>query len=223
MTKVISHEILRNSLLFKDTSDEVLTEVVKHCRFMELSAGETLFEQDSPSDAFYILEDGQIHVVRNYEGGNNVILATEGPYYVIGELSLLANMPRTGTVVAVSDCDLVMLSREDIQAVCKAHADVSLDALTHLGQRLYRLNLTVRESALGDIAARLGSVILLISDNKAGSVAEEVSTARLARATAINVDYVKQILKQWESKNILTYDGRHLTIHDIEAIRNLAG
>jgi CRP/FNR family transcriptional regulator len=223
MLLTINADTLRNSFLFKDVDQSILEQVAKHCQAMELHAGETLFEQDSVSDALYFLESGQIHVVRHYPEGYEVVIATEVPYYVIGELSLLANQPRTGSVVAVGDCDLIKLSRASILEICEKIPEISLKATSHLGKRLYRLNLRVRESAIGNIAARIASVLLLLAENQDTNDFSSVAVTRLARATAINPDAVERLLKQWSDYEIISQNGQKITIHNLETLRNLAG
>ena len=214
-------ESLRSSLLFKDVKSAVLEHAATFCRMMELRAGDTLFEQESPSDALYILESGQVHVIRRYPEGDEVILATESPYYVIGELSMLAAQPRTGTVVAVSDCELIMLSRDALLDVCDRTPDIAVKALTHLGQRLYGLNLRVRESAIGNIAARVASVLLIASMNDDGQI--DAPVTRLARATATDADRVERMLRDWAKDGVITFDSGQVTVRDTDALRALAG
>ena len=222
MTMTINPKTLRNSFLFKDVDAEVLQEVAKHCQHMELSAGDTLFEQNTAPDAMYFLEEGQIHVVRHYSDGAEVILATEVPYYVIGELSLLANQPRTGSVVAVGDCDLIKLSRDAIMQIFHQIPQVAVPALNHMGNRLYKLNLSVRENAVGNVSARVASVLLLLSDDQSGLINHPTPVIRIARATALRADVVDEMLNDWASKGVITIDDKHITINDIGQLRNLA-
>lgn len=223
MPLVIDQTVLRNSMLFQGASDEVLNAVSHFCQPMELLAGETLFEQDSPSDAMYFLEDGQVHIIRHYPDGYQVILATEAPYYVIGELSMLANLPRTGSVVAVSDCDLIKFERSAILQLFNEYPSVAAHATTYLGQRLYTLNLKVRESGIGNVKARVASALLLMARNQPGQIEGDVSITRLARTTAIDADIVDHLLADWCTDNLIAVQDRQITIHDIEAIQNLAG
>jgi CRP-like cAMP-binding protein len=216
-------DYLRHALLFKDAPTSALESAATFCEMQELNAGETLFQQDSPSDAMYILLSGQVHVVRRYADNYEVILATEGPYYVIGELSMLATLPRTGSVVAVSDCELLKLSRTALLAICEKMPQLAVQTLTHMGQRLYRLNLKVRESAIGNVSARLASLLMLMAGNESGSLAKPVYISRLARATAMDAFVVEEILRQWAMQGVITYENNQLTIHNLEKIQALAG
>lgn len=224
MSTVIELDILRNSLLFKNISHDVLKAVAEKAEPYTLNAGETLFEQDDPSDALYFLVDGQIHVIRTYPDGYDVILATENPFYVIGELSMLADEPRTGKVVAVTDSDLIKVHREDIVTLCNANPEIAMAALDHLGGRLYQLNLRVRESAIGNVGARLASALLMLSGGENGTISNaETTITRLARTTAMDPDIVENLLKQWDMNGTITRDGRAIKLLDVEALRNIAG
>jgi CRP/FNR family transcriptional regulator, cyclic AMP receptor protein len=222
MATTYNVSVLRNSFLFKEADESVLKAVNQHCEVMELDAGETLFEQDTAPDNMYFLIDGQIHIVRHYPEGYDVTIATEVPFYVIGELSMLANQPRTGSVVAVGDCDLIRLSRKAVLEICETYPEVAVRALSHLGTRLYRLNLWVRESAVSNVSARIASVLLLMAGNQ-NTTLNDVSITRLGRATAIDADVVERLLRQWAEYGVITIDNQQITIQQIEALRTFAG
>lgn len=223
MPAIIDQTVLHHSMLFEGVGADILAAVSRYCHPMEIFAGETLFEQDSPSDAMYFLEDGQVHVIRHYPDGYEVILATEAPYYVIGELSMLANLPRTGGVVAVSDCDLIKIERDAIFQLCEQFPAIAINAMTYFGQRLYSLNLRVRESGIGNVGARVASALLMLSRNQGGLIDGDISIARLARTTAIDADIVDHLLADWVREELIAVNGRQITIKDIESIHNLAG
>lgn len=214
---------LRNYMMFHGLDDESLSELAKHCQYIELQAGKTLFEQNEASDALYMLEDGQIHVIRQYDDGEQVILATEGPYYVIGDLSMLIDSPRTGAVVAVSDCTLIRLSREAFDDICSRVPGISANSVKYLAKRLYRLNLQVREHAIGNVAARVASLLMLLSSKEEGAQTTALRISRVARAAATDADKVERILQEWGEAGYISYDGRQITIHDRDKLRDLAG
>jgi CRP/FNR family cyclic AMP-dependent transcriptional regulator len=214
---------LRDADMFKHLSDEVLQALAQHCHVMELQAGATLFEQNSPGDAMYLLETGQVHIVRQEADGEQVILATEGPYYMIGDLSMLVGHPRTGSVVAVSDCTLIVLSKVGFDSVCAQTSELAVKVLAHVAQRLYRTTLQLREHAIGNVPARVATLLVLLSGGKNGPVNAHIRVSRMARATATNADTVERLLNDWTRQGIIEYDARRITVNDIEALRDIAG
>jgi CRP-like cAMP-binding protein len=219
----IDYKKLRDASLFKGISDDVLIELARHCHLVELNAGDTLFHQDDVADALYILEAGQIHITRKYPTGEEVVLATENPFYVVGEVSMLAGRPRSGSVVAVSDCTLIGLDRATFMDVCGRHPEVSLYMLKYMGNRLYRLNLLVRENSIGNIEGRIASLVLLLSGGKDGAIPMDVLSHRVERAAAVDADTVKKTFREWVKQGYITMTGRKITVTDVAAIHNLAG
>ena len=214
---------LRDAEMFKNLSDDVLQALAQHCHVMELQAGATLFEQNSPGDAMYLLQTGQVHILRQEPDGEQLILATEGPYYVVGDLSMMVGQPRTGSVIAVSDCTLIALTRAGFDNVCAQSPELAVKALAHMTQRLYRTTLQLRAHAIGNIPARVATLLVLLSGGHNGPVNAHIRVSRMARATATSADTVERLLNDWERQGIIDYDARRITVNDIEALRDIAG
>lgn len=66
----------------------------------QLDAGETLFRQGDPGDRVYIVDEGELVVVREHADGSEAPLATVGPGDVFGEMGPFFGLPRTATVRA---------------------------------------------------------------------------------------------------------------------------
>src|SRR5207249_8655098 len=75
-----------------------------------------LFEDD-PGDALYVVVTGQVKVVLIGEDGREVILSVlhEGQFF--GEMALIDDEPRSAHVIAMLDSNLLVLRREDFQAI----------------------------------------------------------------------------------------------------------
>jgi CRP/FNR family transcriptional regulator len=118
---------------------------------------------------------------------------------------------------------LIALPREGFNQVCESHPELAVAVMNYLGMRLYRMNLLVREFAISNEAARVASVLLLVSGDQDGAVSSEVRIRRVARAAATDADVVDRLLKSWVDEGYITFDGRRLTIHDIAMIQKIAG
>ena len=70
-----------------------------------LAAGNTLFRQGDPSDLIYVVEPGQVDVIRDTPDGE-LLLATLGPGDHLGEMGPLFGLPRSASVRARSDATL---------------------------------------------------------------------------------------------------------------------
>ncbi len=79
-----------------------------------LAAGELLFAQDDPSDCAYVVEAGLLEIIAK-TGKGEVVLARLGPGEVVGEMGLLADLRRSATARAATDCELLVISAEQLR------------------------------------------------------------------------------------------------------------
>ncbi len=71
-------------------------------------AGEVVLREGEASDRFYVIESGLVEVTQN-----GAVLRRESAGDFFGEIGLLRDVPRTATITAVEDTQLVALERDD--------------------------------------------------------------------------------------------------------------
>jgi EmrB/QacA subfamily drug resistance transporter len=107
------------------TRDE-LVEAAGRAEVRYFQAGETVLRQGDRADTFYVISSGEVRVSRQSATGETVELRTLGPGQYFGEIGLLANLPRTATVTAVTVVEILALNRAtftDLVARSEAMAD----------------------------------------------------------------------------------------------------
>ena len=104
---------------------------------MSVPCGTVLFRTGDPGDACYFVERGSL-TVTNLPGGD--VLATLHDGSFVGELALLLGEPRSATVTAATDADLLELRREDMERLTATHNDLSLAIMRELGRRIVHTN-----------------------------------------------------------------------------------
>jgi MFS family permease len=79
-------------------------------------AGEVVIRAGDVGDHFYIVGDGELDI----DAGGRHTTAHRADYF--GEIALLRDVPRTATVVATADSELLGLQRDDFLAAVTGHA-----------------------------------------------------------------------------------------------------
>jgi putative ABC transport system ATP-binding protein len=77
---------------------------------VELAAGTSLFEQGDPSDVIYVIDEGEIDIVRVLADGGEQHLARLGPGHYCGELGPLMGFPRSASARAATDVRLTVMA-----------------------------------------------------------------------------------------------------------------
>ncbi|HVY50892.1 MAG TPA: cyclic nucleotide-binding domain-containing protein [Devosia sp.] len=95
-----------------------------------IAPGMALIEQGGKTGQLYVLKQGQLEVVR--DGRHVSTIKTPGA--VVGEMSVLLDMPQTATVRAVTEVDYFVI--DDALEVLHAHPDWLLQIARLLAQRV---------------------------------------------------------------------------------------
>jgi MFS family permease len=98
---------------------------------VRVSQGEEVIRQGEPGDRFYIIDRGEVEV---FEDG--LFARRERPGDFFGEIALIRDVPRTATVRAVTEVELLALDREPFIAAVSGHAPSAEAADAVIGRRL---------------------------------------------------------------------------------------
>jgi predicted MFS family arabinose efflux permease len=121
---------LRRLPLFAPLPPQTLERLARSLEPVHLAAGAVLFNAGDEGDRFYVIDSGELAV--ELATGTK----TEGPGRWVGEIALLRDVPRTATVRAVTDADLLALDRDEFLAAVTGHAPAHAAANEIVGERL---------------------------------------------------------------------------------------
>jgi putative ABC transport system ATP-binding protein len=74
---------------------------------VRLEAGEVLFEQGTMGDLIYVVNEGELEIIRELASGGEELLKTVIPGEYFGETGPVFHMPRSATVRARTDAEVV--------------------------------------------------------------------------------------------------------------------
>ncbi|HEX9665805.1 MAG TPA: FAD-dependent oxidoreductase [Thermodesulfobacteriota bacterium] len=85
--------------------------------------GDCIFMQGDPGTNFYVIESGEVEVIRNgEEGKSRSILAVLGPGDFFGEMALIDNHPRNATIRARTAVEVLVMGRNVFQQISSTMA-----------------------------------------------------------------------------------------------------
>jgi MFS family permease len=124
-------ELLRALPLFAPLPPPTLEYLAGRLVRKHVGAGETILTQGERGDAFFVIADGTVEV-EPVEGAARRL----GPGESFGEIALLRDVPRTATVVATTDVELLELAGEEFVAAVSGNAEALRAADAIVGARL---------------------------------------------------------------------------------------
>jgi EAL domain-containing protein (putative c-di-GMP-specific phosphodiesterase class I) len=76
-------------------------------------AGTIIMRQGEDGNAAYMIENGKVEILIHGGDGKEQRVGTRGKGAMIGEMALVDNAPRTATIRALEDCELLEITKED--------------------------------------------------------------------------------------------------------------
>jgi small-conductance mechanosensitive channel/CRP-like cAMP-binding protein len=120
-------------------SDEQLRELAGGLETQVFAPGERICRQGEAGETFYIIKDGQVEVsMQNGQGGTTPI-RTIGVGDFFGEMSLLTGDPRSATVTALQETEVLVMDKEDMRHLLAANGQLAEHISQVLAQRQQQL------------------------------------------------------------------------------------
>ena len=112
------------SPLFKDFSVDELVAVIQGLKLLSFEPGSIILTEGDPGDSMYMLTSGTVKALKKDPAGRQTGLGQleEGSFF--GEVSILTGKPRTATIVALTQCELLELDRPTLTSIVQQHPHV---------------------------------------------------------------------------------------------------
>ena len=146
--------------IFSGISTRALDALDAATSWVLLAGGTTLFAQGDEPDALYVLVRGTLHVLVHQSGGEVQSIEYLGAGALVGDLGVLLGEPRSATLRAVRDAELLRVPRDTFMRLLETEPALGAAVSRLLGQRLKRTTKQPR------VRPRVRTVALLPVDRR---------------------------------------------------------
>ena len=130
-------EAARDDFVFlPDRSKEDWARLLDHSEMLRFRTGDLIIRAGEEDRALYIVVDGTLEILLYNERGDEHRYGTIEPRSVTGEIAFLDGRPRTATIRAVTDGDLMRISFESYEALAARYPELGRAILLDLGRIL---------------------------------------------------------------------------------------
>jgi CRP/FNR family cyclic AMP-dependent transcriptional regulator len=217
---------LRRVPIFSGLTETELSFLAQRTVTRQFSAGETVFSEGQPCSGLYVVETGQVRIFKTSAGGREQVLSVDGPGSSVAELPVFDGGNYPASVAAIEDSTLLFVSKQDFQALCLAHPQVSLKVLRVVGARLRRLVGIIEELSFTTVRHRLAAFLVRLAktDGKKTPAGLEfelsVSNQEVASQIGTVRELVSRNLSRFQSEGLLKIEGRMILIPDLKALES---
>jgi CRP-like cAMP-binding protein/Fe-S-cluster-containing dehydrogenase component len=123
---------LRRFSIFARLSTDQFEKLRQRAELVTFSPGQVIHQEGDPSDAFYVIRNGMVKIVKNLPTPRTLTYLGRGDFF--GEAGVMLNKPRTATSIACghpqadegvgSDVELVRIDRNVFLQVCQSSREL---------------------------------------------------------------------------------------------------
>ena len=136
---------LKRSALFEKFSDRQLEAIASVFTPCQLAAGEPLFRQGEMGHFMAIVAHGQLEL-QIEEGGECIFQRCIEPLDIIGEMTCLDPAPRSGSIIARSEAQVLVLDRQSVERLKLEHPAAYSMLLRAIWRRVLSRLITTNEA-----------------------------------------------------------------------------
>ena len=126
--------------LFAGQEDAVLQEFAGRCERIYLAPGEFLMREGDSGDGLYVLVSGRLRVQVKQIGGADATVGEVGRNEVVGEMAIITDEPRSASVIAIRDSELLMFTRKQFEHLVENYPLAMLKIARRIIVRLRQSN-----------------------------------------------------------------------------------
>jgi CRP-like cAMP-binding protein len=200
--------ILQKVPLFSQLAAAELDRVAEITRERSYPRNSVILFEDDPGDALYVVATGQVKVVLIGEDGREVILSVLGEGDFFGEMSLIDEEPRSAHVIAMEDSNLLVIRREDFQAILQQSPGIAMGLLRELSRRL----------------RRVAQLLLDLADEaRSDRITRRLTHHTIAQMIGSSRETVSRTMRELVDKGFIEISRREILIRDRAALEASAG
>jgi CRP/FNR family transcriptional regulator, cyclic AMP receptor protein len=188
--------MLENVSLFAQIPPHFLAQLEKLSVSRKYPKNTVLVTEGDDSTHLYVIRKGTASAYLNNEDGRQVNLnyMHDGDYF--GELSLIDGKPRSASVITITDCEIILVSKTHFHELLGQYPEFAMVLLTELTRRVRELTDSVKDMALLDVYGRVSSALEKLSDENKRIHNPKVTHQDIANMVGSSREMVSRIMKQ---------------------------
>jgi CRP-like cAMP-binding protein len=204
-----AEELLRTTPIFSRLSVEDRRKVAEVASVRAFDRGEIIFEQESPSDAFYAIVAGRVKIFKMMPNGKDLILEVFGPGDPLGAVAAYLGRPFPASATALEETTCVLIPRADFFRLLEQHPSLVRGLLLGLTTRLVELTNRLAELTGGRIEPRFARLFMKLADEMGRSerggifIPLPLSRQELADLTGTTIETCIRIMSRWGKDEIV--------------------
>jgi len=208
--------------VFQDLNEAEIQEINRTLTLTSCRRGKILYMPEETGEILFLLKQGRVQLYRISPDGKKLVIATLGPGTIFGEMALIGQGMHNSFAEAIEDCELWVMSRDDVERLLATKPQVALRIFEILGRRLKEAEARLEEIAFKGIPARLASLLLHLADEQGGGSITGLTHQDLGEQIGTYRETTTQTLNLFKANGLIDIGRKRIQILDREGLARIA-
>jgi CRP/FNR family transcriptional regulator, cyclic AMP receptor protein len=214
-------KLLEKSGLFGSLEEKARRDIAACAMPRSFTAGESICRLGDRGDSMMAVVVGTVRISRPTSRGKEIILADLGSGELFGEIALLDGKPRSANVVALTNCELMILERRNLIPFLERNPAACMKLMEILCARIRRSDERMSDIAFFNLPIRLAKTLLNYQPDVRAGAKLSLSQSELAEMAGGTREKVNRCLRDWQRQGIIELKNRWTIIRKPEALHAL--
>jgi CRP/FNR family transcriptional regulator, nitrogen oxide reductase regulator len=220
--------VLKVTPVFRRLSPGDLHTIAQAATVRRYERGQVIFEQETPSDAFYTIASGRVKILKMLPTGKDLILEIFGAGDPLGAVAAYDGRPFPASAVALEDTVCVVIPRATFFHLLEEHPSLVRGLMLGLTIRLVELTNRLAELSGSRIEPRFARLFLKLAGEmgrreRGGTfIPVPLSRQELADMTGTTIETGIRIMSRWGKDEIVRTEKDGFVILDRRTLETTA-
>jgi CRP-like cAMP-binding protein len=210
--------------LFLELAPAQIQSIASATRVLDVEKGKILFHQGDETHGFFVVVSGQIKLAFASAQGNEKVVEIIGPRQSFGEAVMFMGRPYPVFAQALSDALVLHIEKQTVFDLLAIDATFARAMLAGLSRRLHSLIGDVEAYSLRSGTQRVIGYLLQQCADQEKAEDEPCMTLPISKhvlASRLNLtpETLSRVLHDLASSNLISMQGRQITIHGLQRLR----
>ena len=220
--------MLKVTPVFRKLAAHDLRTIAQEAVVRHYAKGQTIFEQQTPSDAFYTIASGRVKIFKMLPTGKDMILEIFGAGDPLGAVAAYDGRPFPASAVALEDTVCIVIPRAAFFRLLEQHPSLVRGLMLGLTIRLVELTNRLAQLSGSRIEPRFARLFLKLAgemgrQERGGTfIPLPLSRQELADMTGTTIETGIRIMSRWGKEEVVRTEKDGFVVLDRQTLEAMA-
>ena len=217
--------VLRGHPVFGQLAPDQIQRLMSFASSMKLKRSATIFAKGDPGTSLFAVLAGTVKIEAPSAGGRVALLNLVRAGEIFGEIALLDGRPRTADAIAMTDCELVVIDRQDFIPFVSSKPDVAIKLVEGLCALLRHVSAHVEDVTFRDLPSRLAKALLRLAENAEpvpGGRRIAMTQSEIGQMIGMTRETTNRQLHEWAKHEWIRLEQRGIVVVSPRALARIA-